>query len=358
MHVNVTETPVIPYEVDRYYVFGSNRARVTVVGDVVGPLFPTMPESGEQNMFSFAANMYLTMYMRLINQRNRTLEREAFNHMNVLYQRQMSFMKPDGSFSLFRSDWNQSSSSVWLTSFCAKVISMAVSFVLEHQTPEGAFYEVTWLPDRNANSTIIVPKDSQLYREAGEQLKGEEVNNSIVVQRNITLTAQVIITLESVKNLKDIGIAEQLGVAWLERHLRLLSEWAEPYALAVVAYALTCAKAPSAEHAYRLLKRRQRSEGGLVYWGKEAVPPPPYKMENQKPFLLPRLPYDNNEAIVMWLNAQRLRDGGWASTQYTNRKRLRDVSALTVTVDAVALNGSTKTLHVRNDELGIMQSVD
>lgn len=43
MHVNVTETPYIPYEVDRYYVLGSNRARVSVVGDVVGPLFPTMP---------------------------------------------------------------------------------------------------------------------------------------------------------------------------------------------------------------------------------------------------------------------------------------------------------------------------
>lgn len=78
------------------------------------------------------------------------------------------------------------------------------------------------------------------------------------------------------------------------------------------------------------------TSGGLVYWGKEPVPQPPYKMENQKPFLLPRLPYkydsnniaatayallacmdhqDNNEPIVMWLNSQRLRDGGWASTQ-------------------------------------------
>ncbi|XP_047526413.1 CD109 antigen [Pieris napi] len=430
MHVNVTETPIIPYEVDRYYVFGSNKATISIVGDVVGPLFPTMPvnatslldlpmESGEQNMFSFAANMYLTLYMRLINQRNRTLEKEAFEHMNVLYQRQMSYMKLDGSFSLFRSDWNQSASSVWLTSFCSKifqeasfnewenfiyidpnVISLAVSWVLEHQSPEGAFYETTWLPDRNANTTITVPMESQLYREYGAQLMGETVNNSIVLQRNISLTAQVVITLESVKNLKDIGVreglsaqvatAQQRGVAWLERHLRLLSEWSEPYALAITAYALACAKAPSAEHAYRLLKRRQRSEGGLVYWGKEPVPQPPYKMENQKPFLLPRLPYkydsnniattayalmacmdhqDNNEQIVMWLNSQRLKDGGWSSTQdtyialralieYTNRKRLRDVSSLTLTVDAVALNGTTKTLHVDNNNLAVMQSIE
>ena len=77
--------------------------------------------------------------------------------------------------------------------------------------------------------------------------------------------------------------------------------------------------------------------GGLMYWAKEAVPPPPYKMENQKPFSLPRLPYKYDstniqatayalltyvarqelmiDPIVKWLNSQRLTDGGWASTQ-------------------------------------------
>lgn len=43
MHVNVTETPILPYEYDRYYVFGSNKAHVSIVGDVVGAIFPTMP---------------------------------------------------------------------------------------------------------------------------------------------------------------------------------------------------------------------------------------------------------------------------------------------------------------------------
>ncbi|KAI5634954.1 a-macroglobulin receptor domain-containing protein [Phthorimaea operculella] len=47
-----------------------------------------------------------------------------------------------------------------------------------------------------------------------------------------------------------------------------------------------------------------------------------------------------------------------ASEMYTNRKRLRDVSGLTVTVDAVALKGATKTLHVENNNLAVMQSID
>jgi len=62
-------------------------------------------DSAEQTVFSFAANMMTTMYMRLINQRNRTQEKHSFYHMNIGYQRTMSFMKEDGSFSFFRSDW-------------------------------------------------------------------------------------------------------------------------------------------------------------------------------------------------------------------------------------------------------------
>lgn len=58
--------------------------------------------------------------------------------------------------------------------------------------------------------------------------------------------------------------AQRNGITWLEKNLKLLEEYGSPYALALVAYALTVSKAPSSEHAYRLLKRRQRSEGNKV----------------------------------------------------------------------------------------------
>lgn len=64
-----------------------------------------LQDCAEQTMFSFAVNLYTTMYMRLINQRNRTQEKHSFFHMNVLYQRALSFMNKDGSFSFFRTDW-------------------------------------------------------------------------------------------------------------------------------------------------------------------------------------------------------------------------------------------------------------
>ncbi|XP_015596122.1 CD109 antigen isoform X2 [Cephus cinctus] len=407
MHVNLTGTPIIPYDEERYYIYGSNKATISVVGDVVGPIFPTMPvnatslmglpmDCAEQNMFSFAANMYTTLYMRLINQRNRTQEKESFYHMNIGYQRQLSFMNHDGSFSLFRSDWNQSESSVWLTAFCARifqeasfyewenflyidpeVIAQSVSWVLKHQTENGSFYEIRWLPDRKMNSSV-------------------NYENDLIRHRNISLTAHVLITLESVRDLSGglgskVALAAANAVKYLERNLKLLDDRGRPYDIAIVAYALLIAKASTAETAFKMLAKHARREGGLTYWGREAVPLPPYKLENQKPFLLPRLPYKYDaeniettayallvhvarqevmvESIVKWLNAQRLTDGGWASTQdtawamkalidYTVRSRIRDVSSLTVTVEATALPGQTKTLYVNEKNIARLQTLE
>ncbi|XP_020296653.1 CD109 antigen [Pseudomyrmex gracilis] len=411
MHVNITETPIIPYDENRYYVFGSNKATISVVGDVIGPIFPTMPvnatslmnlpmDCAEQNMFSFAVNMYTTLFMRQINQRNRTQEKESFYYMNIAYQRQLSFMNKDGSFSFFRADWNQSMSSVWLTAFCARilreasfyewesylyidpgVITQAVSWILKHQTPEGSFYEVTWLPDRKMNSSLNYENDE-------------------ITHRNITLTAHVLITLERVKDLAQAGglgsqvaLAALNAVRWLERNLKLLELYGKPYEVAIVSYALLLAQSSSSEHAFTILTTHVRKEGEFAYWGREYVPPPPQKYENQRPFLLPRLPYKYDseniettayallvhvirqekaellEPIVKWLNAQRLTDGGWASTQdtvwamsalaaYSEKTRFRDVSSLTITVDATALPGQTKTLFLNRNNWARLQTIE
>ncbi|VVC38101.1 Hypothetical protein CINCED_3A025405 [Cinara cedri] len=412
LHVNVTETPIIPYSIDRYYVYGSNKAHVSLVGDVVGPIFPTMPvnatsllnlpmDAAEQTMFSFAANLYTTIYMRYANQRNRTLEKQSFYYLNIGYQRMLSYMNSDGSFSLFRSDWNMSYSSVWLTSYCARVfqeanfyewenfifidpqvISKALIWVLDHQTEEGSFYDVSWFPDRKVNSTI---HRNILYG-----------NNRVQRFSNISLTAQVLITLTNAKDLSGglgskIAQGESRAVKYLEKNMNLLNMSGEPYEIALVAYALMLTKSSFAEFAFSLLARHSRREGGLMYWGKEFVPMPPTKMENQKPFLLPRLPYKFDsiniettayallvyvarkepfvDDVVKWLNSQRLTDGGWASTQdtaiamkalieYTNRNRLRDVFTLTVTVEATALSGKTKILKVNSENIAQLQKIE
>ncbi|KAJ8926001.1 hypothetical protein NQ315_009856 [Exocentrus adspersus] len=406
MHINVTETPIIPYEYDRYYVYGSNRARISIVGDVVGPVFPTMPvnatsllklpmDSAEQNIFSFAVNMYTLLYMRYTQVKNKTLEKQAFYHMNIGYQRQLSFMQPDGSFSTFRSDWNQSASSVWLTAYCAGyfqeasfyewenyiyidpvIISKSVEWVLRHQHQEGSFWEESWLPDRKYNSSLNLDDDP-------------------IKHRNITLTAHVLIMLESVKDLTSglsskVAIAAQRAIHWLDRNLGLLAEKGNPFEVAIVAYALMKSKAPNAEMAFLELSRRQRLEGGLLYWGRQHVPQPPTKLENHIPFSLPRLPYEYDaenieatayalmvyvarqeiyvENIVRWLNTQRLTDGGWASTmdtahamkaliEYTSAQRIRDISSLSVMIETPAVPGKTQVMYVNDKNRANLQHV-
>ncbi|XP_066263111.1 CD109 antigen [Euwallacea similis] len=408
MHVNITETPIIPYEYDRYYVYGSNKASISIVGDVVGPIFPTMPvnatsllhlpmDSAEQNMFSFAANMYTLLYMRYTQQKNKTLQKLAFHYMNVGYQRQLSFLQPDGSFSTFRSDWNNSASSVWLTAYCARilqeasfyewenyiyidpvVISRAVEWVLRHQTEEGSFYETTWIPDRKYNASL--------------NFDGRDH----IAQRNITLTAHVLITLESVKDLTSglsskVNIATRKAISWLERNMDLIEDKGEAFDVAIVAYALMKNKAANAERAFLALSRKAIEEGGLVYFARQRIPQPPSKMENQRPFLLPRLPYEYDsenieatayalmvyvekqelwvDSIVRWLNTQRLLDGGWSSTsdtanamkaliEYTSAQRIRDISSLSVKVEATSLPGKSQLLYVNDKNRARLQHIE
>lgn len=173
--------------------------------------------------------------------------------------------------------------------------------------------------------------------------------------------------------------------------MKLLQDHGDPYEVALVAYALMLAKAPTAEQAFAILSNHGRTIGEYMYWGNIEVPQPPSKLENQKYFSLPRLPYEYDslniettayalltyvsrrellvEPIVRWLIAQRLNDGGWASTsdtsvamkaliEYTVRSRIRDVSQLAVSVEATSLPGQTKTLYINDKNLAQLQTIN
>lgn len=198
--------------------------------------------------------------------------------------------------------------------------------------------------------------------------------------------------LFNVQNLGGkVANAQQRAILWLDRNLELLKRAGDPYEVALVAYALMLAKAPMAESAFSILQSHARQLGEYVYWGNQEVPQPPTKLENQKYFSLPRLPYEFDsiniettayalltyvsrrevltEPIVRWLIAQRLNDGGWASTsdtsvamkaliEYTLRTRIRDVSELAIMVEATSLPGQTQTLHINNKNIAQLQSIE
>ena len=119
MNIIVDETPIIPYEVYRRYIFGSAYAHVTLCGDVIGPVFPEdkpvilermfptghgrFGKGTEYHAFNLAANTWQLHYYRLTNQLrdNWPLAKQVFEHMNIEYTAVMRRFSSHGNFSYF-----------------------------------------------------------------------------------------------------------------------------------------------------------------------------------------------------------------------------------------------------------------
>ncbi|CAM1298182.1 Tep6 (predicted) [Pycnogonum litorale] len=405
LDMNLQESPDVFLRNERRYVYGSNRAKISFVGDVIGPAFPVMPlnamnmirkpfGSGENSMFNFAANLHTLLYMRHAGLWKASIQVEAFNYLNIDYQRIMSYQNDDGSFSPFR--WN-TNGSVWLTAFCASnlykatfnewqnlvyidqsIISSAMNFIVDYQTDYGAFYETTLHAyDRKMNLSSDLRTDYGKYR-------------------NISLTAHVLITLVEVKNLQGtvgtkVASARAQAITYLESMVNVIERFDDPYELAIVSYALTLAQSTKGREAFDVLNKMKRTVGGMHYWGSEEVVAQQKTIQNSKPYLMPRYPakYDASNVettayalltyvhrqgliqteIVQWLNNQRLHDSGWASTQdtiiamqalmyYSVRSQLRDVTDITITVEVPSYKEYVKQINIREDNLLDLQVID
>jgi hypothetical protein len=173
--------------------------------------------------------------------------------------------------------------------------------------------------------------------------------------------------------------------------LHVVKAYEDPYELSIVTYALTLANSVDAEEAFNLLDGKMKEVSGMRYWSVENVPPPRTQIENNRPYILPRLP-DTFEAInvettayallthmaksaviqkeiVEWLNSHRLHTGGWSSTQdsvvafqalieYSIQSRLRDVTDIDVTIEVPSSAGFEKKVHIGQGNLANLQAYD
>jgi len=275
LDINVTEDPIIPYQdIVRRYVFGSPKASVTVIGDVVGTPAKLNPiidftnlgikytaKSGELRMFNFAYHLYTLIYLRLTNQLEnpdkQLLSKQLLEALSRDYVHQMAFYH-NNSFSMFERE-----SSVWLTAYCARVyfdaqyddwhnfiyidpdiIHNSILFVLNHQILDhseldGSFYEPT--PFGNWSTPRHTP---------------------------VALTAHVLISLVKVSDVYgNIGVkasnAKQSAIAFLERKLQDLQS---PYEVAITTYALMEAGSVDAKFGFNMLETMKRISEGMVYW--------------------------------------------------------------------------------------------
>ncbi|XP_022237429.1 CD109 antigen-like [Limulus polyphemus] len=405
LETNISKPQFLSGQKERPYVPGSNKVKLTVSGGVVGPVFSTMPvnsttllrkpcDGGEQNMFNFAANLYTLLYIRQTNQKIPEMEREALHYLNIGYQNQLSYQNEDGSFRMFR--WNDKPS-VWLTAFCVQVfhkavledwknflfidptvISKGIKWLLNYQSPDGAFYETDLFPyDRKMNLTT-------------------ERIGDIVRHRNISLTAHVLITLSEVKDLSgELGArastSRTAAQRYLEKTIHIIKSYEDPFELAIVAYALTLSFSNHGDEVFNLLDWKLKESSGMRYWASEPVPSPQTSIVNNRPYLLPKLPHKYEacniettaygllvhvarqaviqKEIVKWLVAQRSHDGGWASTQdtllaiqalteYSVHSGQREGTDITLTIESSSTPGFVRQLHIGDDNLSKSQSIE
>lgn len=397
LDLNVTEDPIIPFESQyRRHLFGSPEAHVSVIGDVVGtPLegtvepedfgFSAATKSGEHIMFSFAYNVLRLTYLRLTDQLTRDIAKPIFDNLNKAYVHQSSYFK-NGAFTMFKRQ-----PSVWLTAFSIRMyqlalfpdwenfiyidprlISRGITFLLNHQDEKGAFYETSEFPPNRRMNGKVLGKDNVHHF------------------RNVTLTAHVVLTLSKISDLtgsirQKAATGKREAVNYLERQLPQLKD---PYAIAIVTYALLEAGSNVAESGYNLLDSIKRDAEGAVYWSSVPIPPPTIISQSQRPFLMPRFPHQDDslaveatsyallvylkqgglfqDQIVRWLNRMRSTDYGFigtqdtivaleALTQYSFRTHVRGITEMKVTVESSSNPGFPSTLSVSKDDLARRQ---
>lgn len=84
-----------------------------------------------------------------------------------------------------------------------QIIASSVKWVLQHQSYYGAFYEITWLPDRKMNSSTDWPENNRVY--TTPNYYRQQTYEEDIKFRNLSLTAHVLIMLETVKDLTSVS---------------------------------------------------------------------------------------------------------------------------------------------------------
>ncbi|XP_073080811.1 CD109 antigen [Manis javanica] len=296
-------------------VSGSERAEVSVVGDILGPSIHglatliQMPYGcGEQNMINFAPNIYVLDYLTKKKQLTENLKEKALSFMRQGYQRELLYQRADGSFSAFGND--DPSGSTWLSAFVLRCFLEADPYIDIDQNVLQRTY--MWLQGHQKSNGGFWEPGRVIHRE----LQGGQ-------ESPVTLTAYIVTSLLGYKKYQP-NIDVQESVNFLESEFsRGISD---NYTLALVTYALSSVGSPVAKEALSALTRRTKREGGMQFW----VSPVPQLSDSWQPrsldievaayaLLSHLLQFQVSEGIpiMRWLSRQRNSLGGFASTQDT-----------------------------------------
>ncbi|NXI35586.1 A2ML1 protein, partial [Galbula dea] len=353
----------ISLEVPANSLEGSQRAQVTVMGDIMGNALQNLDSllampygCGEQNMVRFAPNIYIQQYLEKSRQLHPDIRAKAQGFLQSGYQRELLYKHHDGSYSAFgKSD---PGGNTWLTAFVLKSFGQARAYVaIEEQHITDA---LRWL-QRQQLVTGCFRSVGKLFNNALQGGVSDELSLSAYV------TAAM---LELGLSPTDPTVSSALSC--LEA-----SSTDDLYTQALLAYVFGLAGRGEQQQAQlKSLAQHSVSAEGQLYWQRKvkALPPSqtswaaaaPAEVEMTSYVLLaylsqPQLSSADLETasqIVRWLSKQQNPYGGFASTQDTvvalqalakyAGLTYSDNGNLTVTVTSPAGTGEEFVLHNRN----------
>ncbi|NXE82171.1 A2ML1 protein, partial [Cochlearius cochlearius] len=128
------DTEEVSLEVPANILEGSQRAHITVMGDIMGNALQNLDRllampygCGEQNMVRFAPNIYIQQYLEKTGQLDPDIRAKAQGFLQSGYQRELLYKHDDGSYSAFGK--NDPRGNTWLTAFVLKSFGQARAYV-------------------------------------------------------------------------------------------------------------------------------------------------------------------------------------------------------------------------------------
>ncbi|XP_059143998.1 CD109 antigen-like [Physella acuta] len=306
------------------FVKGSEYATISAVGDLMGPTIAgldsllKMPTGcGEQNMVSLAPDVYVTDYLKAVNQLREDIKTKAIGFMETGYQRQLTYKHSDGSFSAFGE--GDKSGSMFLTAFVARVF---------HQAKRHIFVDDNILND--AIQWMIQQQNTDgSFPEPGEVLSRTMQSQA---GSGVGLTLFVLISLLENRDAREnmnVTEARRKALAYAEVEVAKMDDL---YVLAMASYAFQLAGSKMTQAILDKLEAKATIKDGMKYWHQPEPPktstytwqsPNPTKAVDIEMTAYVLLTYTKRsdlvagKSIMQWITKQRNANGGFTSTQDT-----------------------------------------
>nr|DBA23306.1 TPA: hypothetical protein GDO54_014234 [Pyxicephalus adspersus] len=315
-----TKTEEISLQFPKNILKDSERAYVTVLGDIIGTALQNLDRllampygCGEQNMVLFSPNIFILQYLHKTHQLTDEIKNKATKFLESGYQRQLTYKRNDGSYSAF--GMSDPQGNTWLTAFVVKSFSQARPYIfIDKSHMKDSF---TWLQN-NRNTTGCFRNIGKLFNSA---MKGG-------VKDEVSLSAYVTIALiESGVPVEDPMVKD--AVSCLRKAYVDVSN---VYVLAVLSYTFTlCGETELRKAVLDKLEEKAIRGDGQLHWERDSAPPvqdsywyraPSSEVEMAAYVLLallsgPTPDLGKASEIVNWLSKQQNPYGGFSSTQDT-----------------------------------------